>query len=170
MMRVKKVRGVKRKSINMIKRIEENTLEFPTEFYNGFWHMPLPVAQDFINSVKTPQKIKRLCVQTLLDRTLYLRGLKPNDKEKFRVTVLVDLLDLWYSQIIVFKGDSYFKDFFNRNDEYQKWLHLTNDRNIQTEWGLAVPNDLQIIGFKDVITDEEGYHYEGEIWFIGELK
>ena len=169
-MREKKARGVKRKSNIMIKRIEENTLAFPKEFHNGYWHLHLPVAQDFINSVKTPKKIKRLCIQTLLDRAEHLIGLKPNDKEKYRVVVAIDLPDLWGSQIIVFKDDSHFKYFFNRNDEYQKWLQLSDDRNIQTEEGLSVPNDLQISGFKEVITDEAGYYCEGEIWFIGELK
>ncbi|EAD1643240.1 DUF3916 domain-containing protein [Listeria monocytogenes] len=169
-MREKKVRGIKRKSNNMIERIEAKTLEFPTEFYNGYWHLHLPVAQDFINSNKTPKKIKQLCIQTLLDRAEHLIGLKPDDKEKYRVVVAVDLADLWGSQIIVFKGDSHFKDFFNRNDEYQKWLNLPDNRNIQTEWGLSIPNDMKKSGFKEVITDEDGYHYEGEIWFIGELK
>lgn len=169
-MREKKVRGIKRKSNKMIERIKENTSEFPTEFYNGYWHLHLPVAQDFINSDKTPKKIKRLCIQTLLDRTEHLIGLKPNDKEQYRVVVAVDFPDLWGSQIIIFKGDSHFKDFFNRNDEYQMWLHLSENRNIQTEWELSVPNDLQLSGFKEVITDEDGYHYEGEIWFIGELE
>lgn len=165
----KKVRGVKRKFNNMIKRIEENTLEFPTEFHNGYWHLHLPVAQNFLSSDKTPKQIKRLCIQILLYRAEHLIGLKPNDKENYRVVVAVDVPALWGSQIIVFKGDSHFKDFFNRKDEYQKWLHLSGDRNIQTEWGLSVPPDLQILGFKEVITDEDGYQYGGEIWFIGEL-
>nr|WP_082862852.1 DUF3916 domain-containing protein [Domibacillus aminovorans] len=88
-------------------------MEFPMEFYNDYWHMHLPVAQDFINSNKTPNKVKRLCIQTLLDRADHLIRMKPNDKEKYRVVVAVDLPDLWGTQIIVFKGDSYFKNFFN---------------------------------------------------------
>ena len=169
-MRRKKIRGIKRKTNNLIQSIEENTSEFPTEFYNGYWHLHLPVAQDFINSQKTPLKIKRSCIQTLLDKAEYLIDLKPNDNEKYRVVVAIDLPDLWDSQIIIFKGDSHFKDFFNRDDEYQKWLHLSDDRNIQNEWGLSIPNNLQISGFREVITDEGRECYEREIWFIGELK
>lgn len=169
-MREKKVRGIKRKSKNMINRIKENTMEFPIEFYNDYWHMHLPVAQEFINSSKTPYKVKRLCVQTLLERADYLIPMKPNDKEKYRVVVAINFPDLWDSQIIVFKGESYFNSFFNRNDEYQKWLLLSEERNFQKEWGLTVPNNMQISGFKELITDEDGYCYEGEIWFIGELK
>lgn len=166
-MREKKIRGKKRQYMNMINRIKENTFEFPTEFYNGYWHMHLPVSQRFIN--QAPQKVKRFCIQTLLDRAEYLSGLKPHDKEKYRIVVSIDLPDLWGSQISVFKGDSHFENFFNRNDEYQKWLHLSSDRDIQTEWGLSIPHNFGISGYKEVIIDED-YHYEGEIWFVGELE
>ncbi|WP_010304697.1 DUF3916 domain-containing protein [Kurthia senegalensis] len=169
-MREKKVRGIKQKFNKMIERIEEHTLAFPTEFYNGYWHLHLPVAQDVIDSDKTPIKIKRCCIQILLDRAEHLISLKPNDNENYRIVVAVNLPHLSDSQIIIFKGDAHFKDFFNRNDEYQKWLHLSEDRNIQTEWELSIPNDLQVSGFKEVITDEDGDRYESEIWFIGELK
>ncbi|WP_229720312.1 DUF3916 domain-containing protein [Oceanobacillus neutriphilus] len=45
------------------------------------------------------------------------------------------------SQIIVFKGDSHFKGFFSRNDEVQKCLPLSSNRNIQTEWRLTIPGN-----------------------------
>lgn len=84
-MREKKVRGLKRKSNSRVRGIEKYTREFPTEFYNGYWHLHLPVAQDFISSSKTPNRIKRLCIQTLLDRAVHLIRLKPQDKDKYRV-------------------------------------------------------------------------------------
>lgn len=40
----KKVWEVKRKTNDMILRIHENTREFPTDFYNGYWYLHLPVA------------------------------------------------------------------------------------------------------------------------------
>ncbi|MCM3672031.1 DUF3916 domain-containing protein [Mesobacillus maritimus] len=168
-MKEKKVRGLKRRTNNFVNRLEANTLEFPTQFYNDYWHLALPVAQDFISSNKTPKKIKRLCIQTLVDRAEHLIDLKPDDHTKCRVVVAVEFPGLWGSQIIVFKGDSYFKHFFNRNHQDQKWFPLSDQRNIHTEWGLAVPDGWQITGFKEVITDEDGSRYEGERWFLGEL-
>lgn len=168
-MRDKKIRGLKRKTEDMVKRIKEYTLVFPTEFYNGYWHLHLPVHQGFIGSDKTPRKIKRLCMQTLVNRAEHLIELKPDDQEIYRVVVAIDLPGLWNSQIIVFRGDDHFKNFFNRNTEYQKWIPLSDNRNIQTEWGLTVPDSLAISGFQEVIDDEDGY-YESEIWFIGEIK
>lgn len=29
---------------------------------------------------------------------------------------------------------------------------------------------MNVLGFKEVIQDGDGYYYEGEIWFIGELN
>lgn len=92
----------------MVNRIEEYTMVFPTEFYNDYWHMRLPVAQGFISSDNTPRKVQRLCIQTLLDRSEHLKALQPHDDEKYRVVVLIDLPGLWNSQIIIFKGGGLF--------------------------------------------------------------
>jgi len=76
-MREKKIRGVKRKTNTMIQRIEEHTKTFPSTFYNDeYWYMPLPVSQAFINSCKTPRKVKRLCIQTLLNQANHLIKIK----------------------------------------------------------------------------------------------
>lgn len=80
----KKVRGLKRKTNDMIVRIHGNTREFPTDFYNGYWHLHLPVAERFITSNKTPLKVKRVCLQTLVDQAEQLIRLKPNDKGTYR--------------------------------------------------------------------------------------
>ena len=165
----KKVRGLKRKVKSMVNRIEQETIKFPSDFYNGYWHLHLPVGQDFISSNKTSMGIKRLCIQTLLNRAEHLVNVKPDTSERTRVVVSVDLPSLWNSQIIVFKGESYFKTFFDRNDDSQKWIPLPKFRNIEHEWKLTVPKNMRILGFKEEITDEE-YQYVGEIWFIGELN
>jgi len=111
-MRVKKVRGLKRKIKNMLKRIEQETTNFPDDFYNGYWHLHLPVAESFISSSKTPFAIKRICIQALLDRVEHLIKIKPYSNERFRILAAIYLSDLWNSQIIVFSGDRHFKGFF----------------------------------------------------------
>ncbi|MCM3744311.1 DUF3916 domain-containing protein [Sporosarcina luteola] len=169
-MRNKKLRGLKRKTRNMIKRIREETSDFPLDFYNGFWHLHLPVAQDFIDSDRTPFGIKRLSVQTLLERANHLIEIKPTTPEKCRVVVFISFQALFDSQIIVFAGDSHFKGFFNRNDEFQKWIPLSKERNIESEWRINIPKDMKVLGFKEEITDEDGEIYKREIWLIGELE
>lgn len=164
----KKVRGLKRKLKTMVKRIEQETINFPSDFYNGYWHLHLPVGQSFISSNKTPIGIKRLCIQTLLNRAEHLVNIKSETLERTRVVVAVDLPSLWNSQIIVFSGETHFKGFFHRNDDSQRWITLPKGRSIVREWKLTVPKNLKVIGFREEITDED-FHYVGEIWFIGEL-
>ena len=165
-----KLRGLKRKTRNMIKRIWKETSDFPLDFYNGYWHLHLPVAQGFIDSGKTPFGIKRLCVRTLLARATHLMEIKPNIPDKCRVVVYISFQTLFDSQIIVFAGDSHFEGFFNRNDEFQKWIPLPKERNFESDWRINIPEDMIVLGFKEETTDEDGEICTRDIWFIGELE
>ena len=168
-MRVKKLRGLKRKTNTIIQRLEEETTVFPSEFYNGFWHLHLPADYNFITSQKTPFNVKGQFIQALIDRAEHLISRKPSGPEKFNVFLSLDLPGLWNSQIIIFEGDSHFEGFFERDDYYQKWIPLPGERSIQKERGLTIPKTMNIKGFKELITDDNGFQQEGEIWFIGEL-
>ncbi|OCA85077.1 DUF3916 domain-containing protein [Pseudobacillus wudalianchiensis] len=166
----KKIRGLKRKTKKMIERIEQETETFPSEFYNGYWHLHIPAAQSFISSSKIPLSIKRACMQTLLDRTEHLIKIKPQYNEKLRVVAAIDLPDLWNSQIIVFTGDRHFKGFFDRDDGEQRWTPLSKKRDIEKEWSLSIPAGVETLGIREDLTEEDGEKFESEIWFVGELK
>lgn len=49
-----KIRGLKRKTAQMVRHIEEETASFPVEFNKGYWHLHMPVAEAFIDSAATP--------------------------------------------------------------------------------------------------------------------
>src|SRR5699024_12793906 len=66
------------------------------------------------------KRIKRICLQTMIHQVEHLIKNKPSDEETYRAMAMINLLNLWYSQIIIFKGDEYFTDFFLRNTDYQK--------------------------------------------------
>ncbi|CAM4085613.1 group-specific protein [Bacillus luti] len=169
-MREKKIRGMKQKTNAMTNRIEEHTKTFPSTFYNDeYWYMPLPVSQAFIDSPKTPRKVKRLCIQTLLNQANHLIKIKPNDTNTYRVVVLISIENLWNSQIIVFKNENYFHNFFNRNNKFQTWIPLSNESDFWKTWGISILPSFQTLHFQEVIYDE-GAIYEKEIWFIGELS
>ncbi|MBJ8051033.1 DUF3916 domain-containing protein [Bacillus cereus] len=170
-MREKKLRGMKRRTKTMIKRIEEYTNTFPSTFYNDeYWHMPLPGSQAFIDSNKTPRKVKRLCIQTLLDRADLLMKMKPNDTNIYRVVVMITIASLWHSQIIIFKNNDYFHSFFNRDNEFQKWIPLSNASDFRHEWKISISNRVQTLYFQEIINVEDGFYDEGELLFIGELS
>lgn len=169
-MREKKLRGMKRKTNTMIKRIEEHTKTFPSTFYNDeYWNMLLPVSQAFIDSCKTARKVKRLCIQTLLNQANHLINMKPSDTYTYRVVVLISINNFWDSQIIIFKNEDYFHNFFNRNSEFQKWILLSNEIDFWETWKISVYHSFQTLRFQEIIYDLDEC-YEKEITFIGELN
>lgn len=168
-MREKKIRGMKRKTNTMIKRIEEHTKSFPSTFYNDeYWNMLLSVSQAFIASRKTPRKVKRLCIQTLLNQANHLINMKPSDTHTYRVVVLISINNLWDSQIIIFKNEDYFHNFFNRDSEFQKWILLSNEIDFWETWEMSVCHSFKTLHFQEIIYDADEC-YEKEILFIGEL-
>ncbi|WP_339254829.1 DUF3916 domain-containing protein [Sporosarcina sp. FSL W8-0480] len=130
----------------------------------------LPVAQGFIDSDRTPFGIKRLCVQTLLERAKHLIEIKPNTPDQYRVVVYISFQALFDSQIIVFAGDSHFEGFFDRNDEFQKWIPLSKERHFESEWRINIPQNMSVSRIKEEITNVDGEIYKRDIWFIGELN
>jgi len=166
----KKVRGAKRKCENMIKNINEVTELYPEiDLEYGYWHTHLPVAQAFIDSTKTPSYVRKICMQTLIDRVNHLIKLRPKTAEFSRVVTSIDLPRLWDSQITVFFDEEYFSNFFTRNNDYQRWTELPDSRNIIKEYNLDLPEGLMVRGYLEEITDED-YNAIDEIWFIGELN
>ncbi len=168
-MRTPKIRGAKRRTRRILREIAALTAAFPQDFENGYWHLHLPADYKFMTSSRTPRRAKRLCLQALLDGAARLAHLKPDNGRTYRAVVAVDLPQLWSSQIILFEGDDYFRSFFERNGEPERWTPLPASRSLQAEWRLSSPADWRQNGFLEVIEGEDGYRYEGEIWFIGEL-
>ena len=165
----KKVRGQKRKVKSMIEGINIEIEKFPDiDIENGYWHMHLPIKQSFIDSDKVPLKIRRLCIQTIIDATKRLIRIKPKSDIKIRVIAFINLPALWYSEIIVFFGESHFEGYFYRNNEYQKWTPLEDKRNIVKEWNLRVSETFKAKGYKEILTNDDSI-YENELWYIGEI-
>ncbi|WBW99490.1 DUF3916 domain-containing protein [Oceanirhabdus sp. W0125-5] len=164
-----KVRGVRRKFDSLEKRILLFTETFPEPDYEyGYWHLHLPTSQAFIDSPKTPVSVRKKCIQLLIDRARFLIDNKPNIDITTRVIIAISLPNLWSSQIIVFFGEEYYRKFFDRNSEYQKWLSLPQKRNIEKEWGLNILEFMKVKGYRQEIIDEDDM-YVNELWFIGEL-
>lgn len=67
-----------------------------------------------------------------------------------------------------FFGDNYYESFFERNTEYQKWILLSENRRIEREWGLDIPKNMKVKGYREEIIDEDDIFID-ELWFIGEL-
>ena len=165
----KRVRGKKRKVRDMVDGIMAGCEKFPEiDLEDGYWHLHLPIQQAFIDSEKIPVKIRRLCIQTIVDAAAKLISMKPESGIDIRVTAFINLPALWYSEIIVFFGRSHLDGYFTRNNDYQKWIPLGEERNIAREWNLRVSEQLAIKGYKELLVNDD-YVYENELWYIGEI-
>lgn len=76
---------------------------------------------------------------------------KLENSEDVGVVAAIYSTNLWNSQIIVFSGSSHFKGFFNRNDEYQKWIPFSKEKDIVSEWGINIPKNMIVMGFREII-------------------
>jgi hypothetical protein len=167
----KKVRGLRRRKKNLINSFNEMTeqLPNPSNYGLGYWHLHLPFDQRYIDTIKAPNKLRREIMQILINRVSYLRNLKTPSQDQYRIYTVISLPNLFDSQIAVIPDRGWFNGFFERDSQEQKWLPLNLERDLINEWKLNLPPDLEVKGFKEIITDED-YYYEGEIWFIGELS
>ncbi len=169
----KKIRGLKKKCRAMVEALIAQTSEFPIDYNSEeYWHYHLPVAQSFIDSKHTPQSVRRLCIQTMIDRTQFLSQHKPKNAKSCRVLCLVCLPDLWSSVITIFSSQNYFIHFFDRNNPWQRWTPLIH-KDIAKEYNLIIPSNFQVKSYKHECFDDDNpsiVTYVGEIWAIGELE
>lgn len=166
----KKVRGRARKIRQLERNLRIATNTFPPiDLHRGFWHLHLPTSKNFIDSAKTGHRTRRTCVQILIDFSQHLAELKPNSDSPIRVVAAISLPRLWDSQVVVFFGDTHYRDFFNRSSDSQKWEAFRDDRNLVSEWSLRVPDSVRARGFKETIIEDD-WKAEGEIWFVGDLS
>ncbi len=164
-----KIRGVRRRCSTFARRLAEVTQSFPAPHdEGGYWHLHLPTARSFIDSPRTPQSVRRECVQLLLDAASRLIALRPSSVAA-PVMVAVTTPLLFNSQLIAFFSPDCFTSFFRRVDPDQRWTPLPASRSLVREWRLLLPRSFSERGFHEHI-DEEDYEHNGEIWFFGELS
>ena len=171
----KKIRGLKRK-INQFKRELSNlTLDFPDIPVDGYRELHVPCdSSEWLNSVKTPLRVRKKCFQFMIDRTKHLIDNKLQSRPDLRVLLMIDF-HYWYAtKIEIFSVEADYKGFSTqRDDEYSKWIELDSNLNLVDKWGLNLPEGLEIVGVLEEVKDEyllDEEIFGGEIWFICELN
>jgi len=167
----KKVRGLRRRKMNLMNTLHEMTeqLPNPNDYGLGYWHLHLPFSQEYLESDKVPIKFRKEIMQTLINKVCHLKNLKTPLQEQYRIYAVISMPNLFDSQIAVIPDKSWFNGFFERDTSEQKWLPLSLNRDVIKEWELYLPPGLEVKGFEEIISDDD-YYYEGELWFIGEIN
>ncbi|PGK51192.1 group-specific protein [Priestia megaterium] len=167
-MRISKLRGEKRKTHSLIKRVVDETTVFPSDFHNGYWHMHLPAAQEFVEHPQLSKTAKTEIIQSLVDRANHFFAQKP-DGEQYYVVAAISSESLWDAQLIVFKGDEYYNQFFNRNSKHQQWTPMENGESKVNQLKINIPSSFQVLNVSARTMEEDDDVIEEEILLIGEL-
>jgi len=166
----KKVRGIKRRCRSFSRFLSERTSAFPIDNTNkGASH----VITSFDHFFKVPKRrnhtpLRRFYAQYFVNQVQQLIDQKTDAQEEKRIFCVLSLPKLDLSAIIkIFtkRGlERFYDGLFYRNEEYKMVEPLPPVHSIENEWGLYIPEGLQIKRYK--ITSYSGQ----EVWLIGNLE
>ncbi|PGZ08405.1 hypothetical protein COE30_12965 [Bacillus cereus] len=175
-MRIKKIRGLKRRCRTFLKCITEDTNSLPNYHDHsdlGSWHLYLPFNKFFIDYMNTPNSVKKFFIQTAINRVQYLIDIKTETEKEYRIYFVISMPNLQVSNILVLfskRGiERFWEGFLGRDMKEQSFYSLPQDDNIRAKLGLYIPKGLDIRGYKEVV-GSYNYPPEEEVWFVGELN
>lgn len=114
---MKKLRGKKRNLRLIEQRLLEATRKSPRTFMNDIYSIKLPASQAFIEALR-PKGLK-LIANYLCNGATTLSKLKP--QSTYKLALLLFPKHMWYSEIIVFKSEQAYHEFFTRQIETGCW-------------------------------------------------
>lgn len=161
----KKQRGQKRKLRAMFRAID-TFMPFKRQARQSeFEHFHVPYDW-FIQHNKTYGHIKTEFCKKWLDTTEKFIREKPSDFSFCKVVALISVSSFWNSQIIIFYDKFYYETFWDRNNEYQKWVKLDSQNSFVKERNIETT--LLEQGYHETINDEE-FIFNSSLWYYGEL-
>lgn len=163
-MRYKKQRGQKRKLKALHNNINQIQPFQNTDYQYEHFHVP---SGQFISSPKTSGKIKTAFCKAWLDKTAEIIEQKPCGLSFCKVVAVIDEINLWNSQIIIFYDENYYNSFWLRDSIEQTWdpiekqcMSFIQKRHIESS--------LKEKGYYETITDLDFTH-KTVLWFYGDI-
>ncbi|EPD50292.1 hypothetical protein HMPREF1210_02863 [Paenisporosarcina sp. HGH0030] len=176
MIREKKVRGKTRKFRNFRNNIEEwsQTLPVPPDLspsYLGCRSYSFDdIYEDFGDYSKFPKSQKREFLQMIINFVKALHDLKTEKEKEYRIICFLPIPDLYRVLVMVGYTQAGLESFYaglNHNGEFNKvFSPSTNVQYLQNEWGLHIPDGLEVKGFEG---NDESFERDS-IWFIGNVN
>ena len=163
-----KSRGQGRKYKRLLKYIAEIEPYIDKEEIEewGCEHFHVPCSQ-FISSPKTSRKIKTTFCKVWLDKTAEIIEQKPCNLSFCKVIAVIDELDFWNSQIIIFYDENYYNSFWLRDSNEQTWDPIVNS-NMSFIRKRHLESNLKEKGYYETITDLD-FTYKTILWFYGDI-
>ncbi len=166
---MRKIRGRRRQLHGFRNRLLATTSHYPEPDQEGedYWHAHMPTAQAFLDYSNQPTRLRRQCVEILLQAThrLVQRQLAGHTS---RVTCCINWPHLWDSQLIVFFSEAYFGQFFSRNGPWQTWEKQESPW-LESTLDLVPPPSLQEQVYLETIREAGSLPYQETLIFVGQL-
>ncbi len=153
----KKVRGQRRRLSTLIRKIEGKVVSFETEEDMICLEVP---SSPWIEMPKTYGKVKTAFCRVWISKTEELIRQVPQDIGFCKVVGVIVYPEFWNSQIIIFKDEEYYRNFWDRKGPYQTWT-LINDRSFAEQRGIRT--GLKEVGYEEVLEDED-FRHRSDIW------
>lgn len=127
----------------------------------------VPCSSGFINSKKINPKIKTAFFRKWIETTEKFILKKPGGLEFCKIVCVINVPNLWSSQIIIFYDRDYFNEFWNRKSPEQIWIRIA-DKKMSLMHELGIDTSMKEIGYREEISDGD-YDSKSILWFYGEL-
>lgn len=140
---------------------------FPEDSGRTHWDYKLPIPQGLVEGNHARKSVIKLCMESLLRTCAVLQQNKPSPCGA-RVVALIELPRFWSSRVIVFFDDTYYSQFFQRDNEYQSWSRSAAEASLFDVWQLPESLRMKEVFYIERIPDEEG-DQNNKLWFFGDV-
>ncbi len=169
----KKVRGVPRRLRALKKWAECFSGWFPEglEAESRYCHWKIPVLSSLVEGRRAKRPIQIECAQRLIEATGHLIASKPAYANKFRVTCVICLPDMFSSEICIYLQEDYFQSMTAESVGRGGTTITIKERSLAEEWGLTLPEGVSELGVAvDYRSEEDDWSLVGERWYFGEVQ
>lgn len=136
----------------------------------GYFHWKLVLPYSLVSGPTARPALQSRATQVLIDATRALIDRRPSSLASARVVAIINLPDMFGSEVCVFFDEAYFRDFAPRDNEDQAWTAV--EASLARRWDLRLPPNFGERGFA---TEERDCDFDpprvtrGEVWMIGEI-
>ena len=145
----KKVRGQRRRLKALIRAIDDKTVSYESD--DTYICIDVP-SSPWVEMPKTYGKVKTAFCREWISKTEKLIGQAPQDAGFCKVVGIIVYPELWNSQIVIFKNEEYYRNFWDRKGPYQTWTPIEG-RSFAEERGIS--SGLKEVGYEEVLNDED---------------
>jgi hypothetical protein len=125
-----------------------------------YYNWKLPVHASLVQGKHAPTAQRAKCAESMLKACAYLMAAKPEEWKSVRVTAVVNLPDMFISELCLYLDEEYFQSHVNAAPAQGK---------LSTRWNLPLSANMQEVGIAFDVEGDNGKVFPVEQWYFGEV-